>query len=139
MSPIFENAVDSLRIGMQFLQKESGYSSRKHAVLTVFYAIELLLKEQLHRTNPVLIHKNIDTKICEDSHTVGLDDAKEQQKAAGVYEGPDMGACGFDDFLHGHECFQHLSSLSRRPDSGANRRYRQGTGGSNEASKRAAT
>jgi hypothetical protein len=51
ISPIFENAIDSLRIGMEFSQRESSY------------AIELLLKEQLHRTNPVLIYKNIDKKV----------------------------------------------------------------------------
>ena len=62
VSPIFQNAIDSLRIGMEFFQRESGYSSHKHAILTVFHAIELLLKEQLHRTNPVLIYKNIDGK-----------------------------------------------------------------------------
>jgi hypothetical protein len=32
--------VDSLRIGMEFFLKEDGYSSRKHAILTVFHAIE---------------------------------------------------------------------------------------------------
>ena len=57
ISPIFENAVDSLRIGMEFFQRESSYSSHKHAILTVFHAIELLLKEQLHRINPVLIYR----------------------------------------------------------------------------------
>ena len=51
ISPIFENAIDSLRIGMEFFQRESSYSSHKHAILTVFHAIELLLKERLHRTN----------------------------------------------------------------------------------------
>jgi hypothetical protein len=63
ISPIFENAIDSLSIGMEFSQRESSYSSYKHAILTVFHAIELLLKEQLHRTNPVLIYKNIDKKV----------------------------------------------------------------------------
>ena len=37
-SAIFENAVDSLRIGMEFFLKETSYSSRKHAILTVFHA-----------------------------------------------------------------------------------------------------
>ena len=72
MSEIYENAVDSLRIGMEFFLKETNYSSRKHAILTVFHAIELLLKEQLSRTNPILIYKNIDAKITEDAPTVGL-------------------------------------------------------------------
>ena len=41
MSAIYENAIDSLRIGFEFFQKESSYSSRKHAILTVFHAIEI--------------------------------------------------------------------------------------------------
>jgi hypothetical protein len=32
-SPIYENAIDSLRIGMEFFLKEDGYSSRRHAIL----------------------------------------------------------------------------------------------------------
>ncbi len=75
ISPIFENAIDSLRIGMDFFQRNSSYSSHKHAILTVFHAIELLLKEQLHRTNPILIYKDIDKKVTDNSFTVGLADA----------------------------------------------------------------
>jgi hypothetical protein len=41
ISPIFENAIDSLRIGMEFFQRESNYSNHKHAILTVYHAIEL--------------------------------------------------------------------------------------------------
>jgi hypothetical protein len=72
MSAIYENAIDSLRIGFEFFQKESSYSSRKHAILTVFHAIELFFKEHLFQINPVLIYKNIDTKITDDSQTVGI-------------------------------------------------------------------
>lgn len=43
-------------------------SSRKHAIMTVFHAMELMLKEQLARTNPILIYKNIDTKITDDAN-----------------------------------------------------------------------
>jgi hypothetical protein len=74
-SAIYLNAVDSLRIGMEFFLKESDYSSRKHAILTVFHAIELLLKERLAQTNPLLIYKNIDVKITADSLTVGVREA----------------------------------------------------------------
>jgi hypothetical protein len=84
ISPIFENAIDSLRVGMEFFQRESSYSSRKHAILTVFHAIELLLKEQLHRTNPVLIYKNIDKKVRDDSFTVGLADAIMRLENTGI-------------------------------------------------------
>lgn len=72
MSEIYANAVDSLRIGIEFFLKEPGYSSRKHAILTIFHSIELFLKEHLYRTNPILIYRNIDAKITEDSLTVGI-------------------------------------------------------------------
>jgi hypothetical protein len=72
---IYDNAVDSLRIGMESFLKETGYSSRKHAILTVFHAIELLLKERLAQTNPILIYKNIDAKITDDAQTVGVREA----------------------------------------------------------------
>jgi len=75
MSDIYTNAVDSLRIAMEHFRKESDYSSRKHAILTLFHAIELLLKEQLYRTNPILIYRNLDAKITDDSQTVGIKEA----------------------------------------------------------------
>jgi hypothetical protein len=75
LSPIYQNALDSLRIGMEFFLKDDGYSSRKHAILTVFHAMELLLKEQLAQTNPILIYKNIDSKITDDAMTVGVREA----------------------------------------------------------------
>lgn len=75
VNAIYLNAVDSLRIGMEFFLKESDYSSRKHAILTVFHAIELLLKVRLAQTNPLLIYKNIDAKVTEDSFTVGVREA----------------------------------------------------------------
>lgn len=75
MSDIYANAVDSLRIGIDHFLKAPGYSSRKHAILTLFHAIELFLKEQLHRTNPILIYRNLDAKITDDSFTVGIKEA----------------------------------------------------------------
>lgn len=73
-SEIYQNAVDSLRIGMEFFLREKNYSSRKHAILTLFHSLELFLKEYLHQINPILIYKNIDSKITEDSVTVGIKD-----------------------------------------------------------------
>lgn len=75
MSDIYANAVDSLRIGIDQFLKEPSYSSRKHAILTIFHAIELFLKEQLHRTNPIFIYKNLDAKITEESFTVSFKEA----------------------------------------------------------------
>jgi hypothetical protein len=73
-SAIYENAVDSLRIGFEFFKQDSSYSSHKHAILTIFHAIELFLKERLSQTNSILIYKNIDTRITDDSPTVGIKD-----------------------------------------------------------------
>jgi hypothetical protein len=68
MSPLFENAVDSLEVGMQFFKDRKP----KFAMLLVFHSIELLLKEQLSRKNPILIYRSIDKVISDDSQTVGL-------------------------------------------------------------------
>lgn len=75
MSDIYANAIDSLRISIEHFLKEPNYSSRKHAILTLFHAIELFLKEQLHRTNRLLIYRNIDAPMTEDSQTVGIKEA----------------------------------------------------------------
>ncbi len=72
MRDIYKNAVDSLKVGMQFFLSDDSYTSRKHAILTLFHAIELLLKEYLYRVNPILIYRNIDRKITDDSITVGI-------------------------------------------------------------------
>ena len=72
MRDIYDNAVDSLKVGMQHFLGEAGFSSRKHAILTLFHCIELLLKEYLYRINPILTYRNIDKKISEDSPTAGV-------------------------------------------------------------------
>jgi len=74
-TPIYTNAIDSLRIGMEYFRQQSSYSSRKHAILTVFHAMELLLKERLAQTSPILIYRNIDKKITHDSPTIGVREA----------------------------------------------------------------
>ncbi len=71
MSEINANAVDSLRIGIDCLLKERSYSTRKHAILTLFHSIELFLKERLSQENPILTYRDIDAKISEASATVG--------------------------------------------------------------------
>lgn len=71
MSPIFENAVDSLQVGMQFFKD----GKPKFAMLLIFHSVELFLKEQLSRKNPIFIYRNIDKPINDDSLTVGLTEA----------------------------------------------------------------
>jgi hypothetical protein len=63
---IYENAVDSVKVGMTFYLADRSYSSGKHAILTLFHAIELLVKEYLYRINPILIYRHIDKRIQED-------------------------------------------------------------------------
>ncbi len=41
VSAIYENAIDSLRIGMEFFLQETNYSSRKHAILERQLAYDL--------------------------------------------------------------------------------------------------
>lgn len=72
VSSIFDNALDSLKVGMTLYMSGNLYSTRKHAILAVFHSIELMLKEYLYQANPILIYKNIDEKITDDSLTVGL-------------------------------------------------------------------
>lgn len=73
MSALLDNAIDSLEFGMRlYLQGRDSASYRKHAILTIFHSIELVLKEYLWRINPVLIYKSIDKKITESSMTVGF-------------------------------------------------------------------
>lgn len=74
MSDILENALDSLRFGISIYVNTSKPTANKHAILNIYHSLELILKEKLFRINPVLIYKNIDAKIREDSITVGLSD-----------------------------------------------------------------
>lgn len=57
---------------MKYFLADDSYSSRKQAILTLFHAIELFVKEYLFRINPILIYKNIDKKITDDSFTAGI-------------------------------------------------------------------
>ncbi len=59
---------------MEFFQHGGTDTSNKHAILTIFHSIELLLKEYLYRINPILIYKNIDKAINDDSVTVGINE-----------------------------------------------------------------
>lgn len=68
---IFDNAIDSLEMAVSFHNKKN----RKWAILASFHCIELLLKEALFRTHRLLIYRDLDKPIEEDSFTVGFDDA----------------------------------------------------------------
>ncbi|MBI3050392.1 MAG: hypothetical protein HYY76_19010 [Acidobacteria bacterium] len=75
-TPIFENAVDSLTQGIaSYLIRDESETAIKHAILTVYHSIELFLKEGLARIHPILIYRNLDKRITDDSPTVGLEEA----------------------------------------------------------------
>ncbi len=54
MSPLLENAVDSLKVDLEHFLEGTKESSGKHAILTIFHSIELLLKEALYRFSPFI-------------------------------------------------------------------------------------
>ena len=67
---LFENGVDSMKHGMEHFVK----SDYKYAILHIFHGIELLLKESLRIIHPVLIYRDIDSLVKENSYTVGFSD-----------------------------------------------------------------
>lgn len=71
---LLDNALDSLRVGIDFYLNETLETAHKHSILNVFHAIELLLKEKVRRSSPLLIYKNTTKKIDQDSMTVGFDE-----------------------------------------------------------------
>lgn len=74
VSEILDNAVDSLEFGIGIWLHGEYETAPKHAILNIFHAVELLLKERLFRVHYLLIYKNIDKPISDESNTVGLED-----------------------------------------------------------------
>jgi len=73
--PIFNNAADSLERGMRMYLDESYTNAHKYAILAVYRAVELFLKDALYRINPILIYADIDKRVQEDPRTVGYKEA----------------------------------------------------------------
>jgi len=69
---IFENAIDSLEMGLRHYLDRHLKNREKWAILELYHAVELLCKERLQREHPLLIYRNIDKPINNDSLTVGL-------------------------------------------------------------------
>lgn len=88
-SPILENAIDSLEVGVRTYLYGEYETAQKHAILNVFHCIELLLKELLYTVHPLLIYKNIDRPINDDSPTVGFRDTLGRLCNIGVTLNPD--------------------------------------------------
>jgi predicted RNA-binding Zn-ribbon protein involved in translation (DUF1610 family) len=73
---LLDNAEDSLSHGIgNFLQRKEYPAAVKHAILYIHNSIELFLKERLVRAHPLLIYRNLDKPISDDSPTVGLPEA----------------------------------------------------------------
>lgn len=72
VSPLLDNAIDSIALGTKFYVQQDAPNPNKHAIRSLFHGIELLLKERLRRENRILIYKDIDRVITNDSMTVGL-------------------------------------------------------------------
>jgi len=90
MRALLDNAIDSLRVGVDFYVNRPEKSAHKHAILLVFHAIELLIKEHLSRVHPALIYRNIDKPITDDSMTVGFDQMLIRLKNLGLELEPDQ-------------------------------------------------
>ncbi len=84
MSDLFDNAIDSLEFGIRVYLYGEYETAHKHAILNVFHSIELFLKEKLFRVHPVLIYRNIDSPISDDSLTVGLKEILLRFKNIGI-------------------------------------------------------
>jgi hypothetical protein len=84
MGDLFDNAVDSLGVGIKFYLNNELETAHKHAILNVFHSIELFLKEKLYRIHPLFIYKNIDKAVTEDSLTVSLDEVLARYNNLGI-------------------------------------------------------
>ena len=72
-SAIFYNAVDSLRKGVKHFLDHRDQTADKWAILAIFNAAELFLKDGLWRRDPSLVYtKRI---VTPDGHTVTVDEA----------------------------------------------------------------
>lgn len=84
---LLENAVDSLRFGLEVFLKNDSPTAPKHAIRAVWHSIELLLKERLRRVHPLLIFQDLKKPISEKSMTVGIEETFARLKNAGVNVG----------------------------------------------------
>lgn len=86
--PIFTNAVDSLEHGIRMYRDRTYPNAHKYAILAVYQAFELFLKDALFRINPVLIYADIDKQVKDDSRTVGFKEAVARLANLGVSIAP---------------------------------------------------
>lgn len=84
MSEMLENALDSIRMGLKHHLDPHLENSDKWAILELFYCIELILKERLRREHELLIYRNIEGPLDDDSQTVALKEAEARLANVGV-------------------------------------------------------
>jgi hypothetical protein len=84
MNEILDNALDSLRMGLRHYLDPRLENRDKWAILELFHAIELLLKERLYQEDPSLIYRASEKPVSDDSRTVGLEEALERLAAIGL-------------------------------------------------------
>lgn len=85
---IYDNAVDSFEHGIRMYRDEAYPNAHKYAILAVYQAVELFLKDALYRINPVLIYSDIDKQVGDDSRTVGYREAVARLANCGVHIAP---------------------------------------------------
>jgi hypothetical protein len=81
---LLENAMDSLREGIEQFGDGTRPTNLKYAVQYVFHAVELFLKAALFNRNPRLIYVKEDEHPTEDTKTVGYAQLVERLKAEGI-------------------------------------------------------
>jgi len=85
MNDLFENAIDSIDFGIRlFLEDDESGSTQKHALLTVFHGVELLLKARLYQEHPLLIYKRPEARLDNDAFTVGLPETLARFRNCGI-------------------------------------------------------
>lgn len=83
-----KNAKDSLKNAVHALtwSDESSSNKYKHAILSIFHCIELLLKAKLRQVNPALVWDNVDKYPLMSANTVGVNKAISRLRKIGNVE-----------------------------------------------------
>ena len=78
------SGIDSIITAVYIFAKKPFRCSKKHAILTLFQGIELILKAKLYEVNELLIYSNIDKELKDDSSTVGIKEIKIRLRNLGL-------------------------------------------------------
>jgi hypothetical protein len=117
MSAFLDNAIESVRVGIDFYLNRPERSAHKHATLLLFHAIELLLKERLNHVHVSLTYRCLDEPITEDTPTVSIEQALIRLQNLGVAVDLDQAAVLQD--LQRRRNWIERHAYDRDPDDGA--------------------